>query len=125
MEKLDRTTSVWMGDVESESPNENVSHLQTLLRKAEASVREACREGGSSTSVTTNPIGPKGAASMWRRHKDEELKCHVQACARHNLLGKTRGRETRSGSMFGRPLTKDGHVELSLKAKYDPRKVRE
>ena len=27
--------------------------------------------------------------------------------------------------MYERSLTKDGHVELSLKAKYDPRKVRE
>ena len=90
-----RTTSGRMGDVENESPNENVSHLQTLLRKAEASVREACREGGSSTSVTTNPIGPIGAAC--RRHNDEELKCPRPSLCQTKPVGKKSGKHLFDG----------------------------
>ena len=58
LEKLDHTTSEWMGDLESDSPNENVYLLPTLGRSAAASVREACREGVSSSSATTNTTGP-------------------------------------------------------------------
>ena len=58
MEELDRTTMERTGDLESDSPNETAYHLLTLWKKAEASVREACREGGSSSSTTNNPVGP-------------------------------------------------------------------
>ena len=61
-----------MGDLDSDSPNDNGDHLAALQRGAEAQVREACRPGGSSASTKTNPI--RGVEIMWRRNKDEESK---------------------------------------------------
>ena len=80
-----------MSDLERDIPSENVSHLLTLWQ-AEASVREACREGGSSTSTTSNPIGPMGPECMWRRHKDEELKCPRPSLCQTQAVGKNTGK---------------------------------
>ena len=74
LERLDSTSSDRLGDLDSDNPNENVYHLLILRRRAEGSVREACREESSSSSMTANPIGSIGLESMWRRNKDEESK---------------------------------------------------
>ena len=48
--------------------------LPTLQRRAEHSVREACREGTSFSSTTTSPICTIGLDSMCRGNMDDESK---------------------------------------------------
>ena len=64
LEMLDRTFCGRMGDLERDNPNGNVHHLVTLWTRAASSVRDTCREGGSSSAVTTNPLGPVGPDSV-------------------------------------------------------------
>ena len=53
-----------MADFERDNPNGNAYLLVTHWTRAESSVREACRERGSSSAVTTNPLGPVGLHSV-------------------------------------------------------------
>ena len=108
MEKLERT-SERMRDLQSDIPNETVYHLPTLGSRAEASVREACRERRflfvhDSQASWTNPT--------W------EL-CYVPSRATQVRWAENweEGRE-RLG-MYGQSAEKDGQVEVSSKTKYD------
>ena len=53
-----------MADFERDNPNGNAYLLVTHWTRAESSVREACRERGSSLAVTTNTLGPVGLHSV-------------------------------------------------------------
>ena len=101
LEKLDRTNSERMGDLHSDSPRENVYYLCPRSGVG-TSVRQACREGGSSSSLALNPIVPTGL----EQGRGIENCAYVQACARHTLLGRELGRGTSNEECLNDPWGK-------------------
>ena len=81
-------------------------HLQTLGSRAEASVKEACREGGASSSTTTKPVGPIRLGS-----------CATSHPVPHKSGGQKTGKKDERLGMYGQSAEKDGQVEVSSKTK--------
>ena len=114
LENLGRITSGRMGDLVSDNPNENSHHFVTSRRRAEAPVREASGQGGSTSAATTKPIGPVGPQSMGRRNKEEKSKPTSETVSDKPVTKKT-GSGTRNvvnvWAIPGEELSRKGQVE--------------
>ena len=97
-------------------PHENVHHLLTLWRRAEASATEACRvhQPGQPTQLQLNQSDLR---SMWRRNKVEESKpLFTSKPVPDKFGGKKPGTKDERLGMYEQSLGQDGQLEVSLKA---------